>query len=181
MLQIHKVVVTYLDAENDEEKTVGNVQIKDVDDGTYICTYTAPKAGKYSVAVEFEGTFDGQPGPVRGSPFQATFLDGQPKDSNTMEGAGLMKFIRSSTTKVKEQCQNKLRGLKKKLGSDLEGLLKCKEVLFRVEEEAVATQLLVDTISTTFQYLKHDNGHVDREIKQIKEAGEGRGGKVRRT
>jgi hypothetical protein len=164
-------LITCLDAVNPEDKVVSNVHTKDVDDGTYVCSYTAPKAGKYSIDVYFEGTFDGQPGPVRGSPFQATFEDGQPQDSNTMEGAGMMKFIRASTTQLKDQCQNTLRGLKKKLTDDLEGVLKCKEVLFKVEEESAATQLLVDTVSTTLAYLKDHNGHVDREIKQIKEAG----------
>ncbi len=60
--------------------------ITDMGNGTYTATYTAPQPGKYSVSVRFTGTFGGNEGEIRGSPFLAEAVTTSTLDSGSPTG-----------------------------------------------------------------------------------------------
>ncbi len=60
--------------------------ITDMRNGTYTATYTAPQPGKYSVSVRFTGTFGGNEGEIRGSPFLAEAVTTSTLDSGSPTG-----------------------------------------------------------------------------------------------
>jgi len=64
-----------LPEETDPDELKVQVELYDNRDGTYLAQYTPPAAGEYKVYIEYMGTFDGEPGPVRGSPFSLTCVD----------------------------------------------------------------------------------------------------------
>ena len=57
-----------------------DVDFEDHSNGTYTVKYLLPKAGKYRVEIDFLGSFRGQPGPIRGSPFFVDSSEGMQTD-----------------------------------------------------------------------------------------------------
>jgi len=69
------------------------VMLSDEGDGTYLAEFEPSTAGEYKVHIEFNGTFDGPAGPIRGSPFTFVaqeayeYVQAHPKDFTYLEGA----------------------------------------------------------------------------------------------
>ena len=76
-----------------EEELKVLVMLSDEGDGTYLAEFEPSVAGEYKVHIEFNGTFDGPAGPIRGSPFTFTaqeayeYVQAHPKDFSYLEGA----------------------------------------------------------------------------------------------
>jgi hypothetical protein len=76
-----------------EEELKVLVMLSDEGDGTYIAEFEPSVAGEYKVYIEFNGTFDGPSGPIRGSPFTVVaqeayeYVQAHPKDFTYLEGA----------------------------------------------------------------------------------------------
>ena len=76
-----------------EEELKVLVMLSDEGDGTYLAEFEPTVAGEYKVHIEFNGTFDGPAGPIRGSPFTFVaqeayeYVQAHPKDFTYLEGA----------------------------------------------------------------------------------------------
>merc|ERR1712072_1663315 len=76
-----------------EEELKVLVMLSDEGDGTYIAEFEPTVKGEYKVYIEFNGTFDGPAGPIRGSPFTFVaqeayqYVEAHPKDFTYLEGA----------------------------------------------------------------------------------------------
>lgn len=147
---------------------MGEIDIADNEDGTYVVSYTAPKDEGYKINVEFMGTFEGEAGPIRGSPFHATFETGVPPENNTLDGPLVTQFVRSKTGNMLDFNNKSLRGLKKEVASgDLEALIKIKEHLRGVEQVKYETDYDLDTIKAMLLYQKAQGLNKDKDIKAL--------------
>ncbi|KAF1335381.1 Dynein heavy chain, partial [Globisporangium splendens] len=170
--------------------------IIDKNDGTYVVTFAAPKAGKYQLSVEFNGTFAGIAGPVRGSPFTIFFQ--QPTEENEarcmpplnsekdMDSSDLIRRLMANMNKRNGDLirrlmanMNKRNGefrrilidLRKDIPSNetdgLETLRKVKEIIRKLESEKEINHLILDQVRQLFGNIKEIGGHVDKELVEI--------------
>ena len=151
---------------------VEDIEVADNKNGTYTVSYTAPKADGYKVHVDFDGTFQGEAGPVRGSPFQATFIEGASPKNNTLDGPMVAAYIKERISSTKDFCNKTLRGLKKQVESgDLDQLIKTKEFLRSVDQRKVQNDYDLDTIKTMLEYIKQTGATggkgADRDLKAL--------------
>uniref|UniRef100_K3W732 AAA+ ATPase domain-containing protein n=1 Tax=Globisporangium ultimum (strain ATCC 200006 / CBS 805.95 / DAOM BR144) TaxID=431595 RepID=K3W732_GLOUD len=125
--------------------------IIDKNDGTYVVTFAAPKAGKYQLSVDFNGTFAGTAGPVRGSPFTIFFQ--QPTEEN------------------KARCMPPLNSEKDMDSSDLIRRLMANMNKRNGEFRRILIDLRKDIPSNETDGLetlrKKIGGHVDKELVEI--------------
>lgn len=150
---------------------IGDIDIQDNENGTYLVTYTAPKDDGYKIFVDFLGTFEGEAGPIRGSPFHASFATEVPPENNALQGPLVTQFIRSKTSDMLDFNNKSLRGLNKEVASgDLDALIKIKEHLRSVENAKFETDYDLDTIKSMLLYLKADGQSVDRDLKALQKA-----------
>jgi dynein heavy chain len=147
--------------------------VVDQGDGTYIVSYCCPTAGEFDVNVNFDGTFQGEAGAVRGCPFRVTQDDTSPEANNTLGGPLMLKSLKDSTRDVKDFSNTTLRNLRKEIPKgQLDPLIKVKQNLVFVENRKKEIDYAVDTTTAALNYLKNNGGHVDREIKAMSEAGD---------
>jgi dynein heavy chain len=149
---------------------VEDIEIVDNQNGTYLVTYTAPKADGYKVHIDFEGTFKGEAGPIRGSPFQATFVEGANAKNNALDGPMMAALVKDKISSTKDFCNKTLRGLKKTVPSgDLDELIKTKEHLRNVDQRKIQVDYDLDTTRTMLEYVKQSTGgkSADRDLKNL--------------
>lgn len=155
--------------------------IIDKNDGTYVVTFAAPKAGKYQLSVDFNGTFGGIAGPVRGSPFMITFQ--QPTEENKakcmpplssdkdMDSSDLIRRLMANMNKRNGEFRRILIDLRKDIPSNetdgLETLRKVKEIIRKLEAEKETNHLILDQVRQLFGNIKKTGGHVDKELVEI--------------
>ncbi|OQR88006.1 dynein heavy chain [Achlya hypogyna] len=155
--------------------------ITDKGDGRYIVTFIPPAAGKYSIHVAFEGTFDGVAGPIRGSPFACAFQP--PSDEmaircvpsiareDDFNSSDLVRKLYTDTTKRAGDYKRVLKELKADIPANdadgLEALKKIKDLVRKLETERAANQLLQEQTAHFFQYMKKSGGHVDKEAADV--------------
>ena len=106
----------------------------DNQNGDYVVTFEPPEAGEYEIAVTFEGTFNGEPGPLRGSPFLVSFEDHGHKEFNRMDGPLVTKHLRKQIGELDEFASSTLAGISVELKKgDFEGLIHVKEHLRNIK------------------------------------------------
>ena len=91
-------------------------EIHDQENGTYLIKMAYPSAGKYDVQVKFDGTFKGQAGHIRGSPFRIMSLTAGPDadgSMNDLNGGPVMNEIRRQIKETKTYSERSLNTLKK--------------------------------------------------------------------
>ena len=137
--------------EDGEDLRIQGVSIDDLCNGKYLVTYSAPYAGSYEIKVEFNGTFGGTAGPVRGSGVIVEFEEMALRDNNVMGGELVMKALRRDVeyllTFTKELSDGILVRVKDDswtIEEQIRVLVHVKEHLLRMEEETNDTNLLVD-------------------------------------
>ena len=154
--------------EDGEDLRIQGVSIDDLCNGKYLVTYSAPYAGSYEIKVEFNGTFGGTAGPVRGSGVIVEFEEMALRDNNVMGGELVMKALRRDVeyllTFTKELSDGILVRVKDDswtIEEQIRVLVHVKEHLLRMEEETNDTNLLVDRCEAIIQYLKDQGIPVD--------------------
>lgn len=155
--------------------------IRDKKDGTYIVTFSAPTSGNYMLSVDFDGTFNGIAGPVRGSPFNIIFQE--PTDENKakcmppltnekdLDSQEVTRRLMASMNKRNGEFRRLLVDLRKDIPNNetdgLETLRKVKEIIRKLESEKDANQLVLDQVRHHFSNLKKIDGHADKELTDI--------------
>ena len=98
-----------------EEGVSVQSKILDNEDGTYTVSYAVPEPGDYVVSVEFMGTFGGQEGHIRGSPFKVKLVEGVPKTNNKMTGPLTMERVKNDIKYLQQYTKSTYSGLRAKV------------------------------------------------------------------
>lgn len=162
----------------DEGETAVEARVVDSNDGNYEVIFTPPAAGTYNISVQFDGTFGGEPGHIRGSPFtlQVAEADASVKpvaiaNGKALDNQQIIQRISNSIEKSIRDYDATLAVLKKKIPENdedaLEAIIKIKGIMYRIDEEKVANKLFLDQTSQLLVYMKKVNANVDREIKLV--------------
>ena len=177
-----KVTICSARKNTDDETKGTEVKCKVVDaaDGNYEVSFVPPVPGAYDVHVDFDGTFGGPSGPVRGSPFTATFYDesADPAPLTMALGSGkaldspqVISKLKSSMDKCARVYDKNLAELKKALPSNeteaLGALIKIKGLLHEIDEEKAKNELYFDQVNTFLLYLKKNSSNVDTELALV--------------
>lgn len=159
--------------------------IEDKADGTYIVTFVPPQAGTWNISIVFNGTYNGQAGHIRGSPFQSTFMSSA--DASTSKRAGdlmppimsekefdnsdLVRTFMAGLNRRSTEYRRVLMDLRKEIPSHetngLDILRRTKETLGRLETEKAGNQLLLDQSRQWMTHLKRIGASVDKELGEI--------------
>jgi dynein heavy chain len=166
---------------------VEDVKIIDRQDGTYAVNYAVPKKGTYNITVEFMGTFAGLAGPIRGSPFNATFhpvptaeeiaadtgkkrktaADNITNDNNKMDGPLMMQYIEAQANALEVKMKNTMKKLTKKVAPGNRAELQTvKQTLKLVESEHADQAYTVDTCTSALEFLKDAYPKHAREVEK---------------
>ena len=93
------------------------VTCQDMENGTYEVAITYPAKGIYEVSIEFDGTFRGSAGHIRGSPYRIDVADGTAEGAdavtNDINGPLVMDHIRKQISDTKDYANRSLNALKK--------------------------------------------------------------------
>eukprot|EP00904_Undaria_pinnatifida_P003126 jgi/Undpi1/12814/HiC_scaffold_7.g02481.m1 len=146
--------------------------IQDNMNGTYAVTYTPSCPGEYRVSVEFLGTFQGIAGPIRGSPFSCSCVEGADVENNALNGPLMMSSIKDSTRELKDYSTKTLKGLKKNIPKDdRHELIKCKEYLKESEARRGELDLRIDANrAALFVLRKNGERNVERLLDTLDNA-----------
>jgi len=146
--------------------------IVDHNDGTYTVEYTPPKAGRYRIDVEFEGTFKGMEGAIRGSPFYPEAAEDVDESMNSLQGPLLMNAIRVATKGLKEFSDKSIKGMNKKANKeDVKTLIAVKEHLRNVAERTDELNTQIDINMASLNYMKRNGAEkVDSMISALESA-----------
>jgi dynein heavy chain len=157
----------------DEEKHI-NVDVEDMDNGTYVVTYVAPEAGGYEVAVEFAGTFGGIPGPIRGGPFLVEFADSVGRDNNLITGKLVNDKVRADIKELKRFTKKVNEGLSQPLDGEgwtaerrLNALISIKEDLLEVEMRMDEINYMIDRLNAILGFLKSQGANLSQLHTQL--------------
>eukprot|EP00937_MAST-01D_sp_MAST-1D-sp2_P001104 g1104.t1 len=166
--------VTITPHENSEDGGAASAihaDIQDRLDGTYVVQYDAPGVGSYEVAVDFMGTFGGEAGPIMGSPFFVTFVEGKKQRAadNTMAGSVLRNYIKKSTEDLAKEMRNLERDLSVKVAKGkLDDLLRVKKGLMSLQSRHDEQQYTLLTTRRALLYLRDTVGQrVDNELQHV--------------
>jgi len=141
-------------------------RITDNEDGTYMVSYAVAEPGDYSVSVEFMGTYGGQEGHVRGSPFHVTFKSGVPKTTNKLAGPLTMDKVKTDIKDLQRFTKSTHTGLRAKVPENsLDALLAVKEHLYTVQEREGEINLTIDRTRATIHWLAANGAAVGRNVE----------------
>jgi dynein heavy chain len=162
----------YEEKEEYEEMMI-EPQIIDQDDGTYLVTYTPPSPGMYQISIDFDGTFEGVAGSIRGSPFTAHVEEGGDPENGQVDGPVLLDYIKNKTKEIKDYCGRSIKDLKKPVGEDIvDPLLVVKSRLMDIEKNKRLMELHMDMMKSALQYLKtKKDASVDKLIDALDHVG----------
>jgi len=139
--------------------------IEDLDNGKYICRYTAPEEGDVEVKILFRDD-KGNMVPLRGSPYKASMRAGFKEADGRMVGEALKKFIAAEVKRLQELMQSTKNEIntkdKDKDMGNVKQLLKVKENVERTQAEQENINLQIDQLDESIKLML--------EHKKIKEA-----------
>ena len=166
------VEVVALDAEGKDPKEGGarleGVTVKDEENGRYIVTYMAPAAGLFKVKIEFQGSFKGIAGPVRGSPFTASFKDDGNKEANKMAGPLAWDAARDYIDLVTKVATTTLEGISKEVPADnLDVLLSVKNHLSSVGAREAEVRLKLDMAEGLLAQARRDGIKKPKDVDTL--------------
>ena len=148
-------------------------EIVDNNNGTYEVRYTALTEGQYHINVEFDGTFQGTPGHIRGSTFQAFAIvkDQSPKDNNALCGKVVQNHISSSIDTLKNFVSAAMKGVAKKVAKDdSKALISVKEHLKKIITQKDKYETSIAATRAHLLYLKRNKlkfPQLDKTLKQL--------------
>ncbi|CAM9153876.1 unnamed protein product [Ectocarpus fasciculatus] len=135
---------------------------EDCKDGTYVISWVPPAPGEYEISVDFQGTFGGVAGPVRGSPITARFQKGQPAENNTMSGPAMIKETTADINSLLQFATKAKEGIKRKIatGTDnnevFEVVVSVQRQLILFHERKEGMQLLMDRSLAVLAHLRKE-------------------------
>ncbi|CAM9198488.1 unnamed protein product, partial [Ectocarpus sp. 12 AP-2014] len=135
---------------------------EDCKDGTYVISWVPPAPGEYEISVDFQGTFGGVAGPVRGSPVTARFQKGQPAENNTMSGPAMIKETTADIKSLLQFATKAKEGIKRKIatGTDnsevFEVVVSVQRQLILFHERKEGMQLLMDRSLAVLAHLRKE-------------------------
>jgi len=137
------------------------VQVSDNDNGTYHVCFTAQSPGQYLVETEFQGTFGGSGGEVRGSGVFVTFEEFVPRSNNSMAGKLVAAALEQDISTLGQTTKSILTGVRAKPSdeswTDLENqhaLVAVKEHLNMIQNKKQEINLLIDRVGCILSQLK---------------------------
>ncbi|KAL8008331.1 putative AAA+ ATPase domain, dynein heavy chain region D6 P-loop domain, immunoglobulin-like protein [Plasmopara halstedii] len=157
------------------------VLIFDKNDGTYAVTFTPSRVGMYEISVDFNGTFGGISGPIRGSPFTAVFQHPSSENKSKslpplasqkdLDSPELIRRMMTTMNKRNGEYRRILVDLRKDIPTNatdgLETIRKVKETIHKLEMDKIANHLVLDQVRQLLMSIKKCGGHVDKEIAEI--------------
>ena len=155
------VVITMMEESEDAEPLrVGGVLVDDLENGTYHVSYIAKYVGKYTIDVDFMGTFGGKAGPLRGSGVSVQFSATAPRENNQMSGELVIQSLRNDIQFLAKFTDDISKNLLVRVRDDswsndeqIQVLMRIKEALLLIEGKGEDTSLLVDRSECTLNYL----------------------------
>eukprot|EP01032_Pedospumella_encystans_P015170 gene15170-17374_t len=152
------------DGEDSEPIRVAGILTEDLHNGKYLITYIAKYEGKYTVNVDFMGTFGGKAGPLRGSGLEISFNKTAPRENNLMSGDLVIKSLREDIKNLQEFTDQMSKNVLVRVRDDswsseeqINVLMRIKESLMIIESKADATTLLVDRSECILNYLLEES------------------------
>ena len=131
------------------------VTVDDLEDGLYKCTYTAPREQTYEIDVEFDGTFDGEVGPIRGSKWTVEFAGAFDRTVNKIAGPLMVQSLLDEIEALKALAEVTADALDEVVeADDLKSLLRVKECL-------AATRTRADEVRWRVEVCKAIMAHLD--------------------
>ena len=153
---------------NRDDASKVDVVVTDGDDGRYRVEYTAETAGQYEVSAQFEGTFEGLAGHIRGSPFVVAFENGVNRDRNKMEGSAVADSLRKALLDMNKFMKATMIGMQAKVSEDnVQTLLSVMEQLHNVGTRKEEIDLSLDQVRFTLDFLAKDGSNVGRQMDQL--------------
>jgi len=166
------VTVVKLQADGTEGKVpevVAEVAVHDEGTGRHLVTYTAPAGGSYRIAVEFDGTFGGPAGPIRGSPFNVHVVDGAApganKENNKFTGSLVWDTARELVEQGSATAKTTLDGISREVPADsLDLLLSVKNNLSNVAGKEAEVMLKFDVARAILGQLRKEGHRKEKDI-----------------
>jgi dynein heavy chain len=145
------------------------VTMTDDDTGRYLVGYTPPEPGTYKIDVTFDGTFGGHAGPVRGSPFMVTAVDGtehpHAKESNKFGSALVWDKARDLIEAASHTSKHILDGITREVPEDnLEVLLSVKNSLSGVVSKEAELRLESDVAQAILDQMRRDGSRKEKDV-----------------
>ncbi|KAL4164616.1 hypothetical protein KRP22_004480 [Phytophthora ramorum] len=148
-----------------------SLQIQDLLNGKYLVSYTVPSPGEYQVRIEFQGTFGGNAGPIRGSPYTATFDDIVTREMNLMTGKLVIDQVLHDLQGLQQSTRECNIGLEQPLSDPTwtpeqvtAALIRLKEHVFMVEKRGEAISLSIEELRAEIAFLKDAGIIVTKEL-----------------
>jgi dynein heavy chain len=147
---------------------VGDIDIKDNDDGTYLITYSVEDSAKYNLDIMYK---DNQ---LNGSPFSCTFKQGVAEDVNQLNGGPALERLTAEVAELSKFALTNKAGLAEEVkGGEGKKLLKVMGHLFDVKERSGDVRSKLDQNREYIAFLKkYHNVNKTRELSSLKEADE---------
>ncbi|KAE9123159.1 Dynein alpha chain, flagellar outer arm [Phytophthora fragariae] len=148
-----------------------SLQIQDLLNGKYLVSYTAPNPGEYHVKIEFQGTFGGNAGLIRGSPYTATFDDIVTREMNLMTGKLVLDQVLHDLQGLQQSTRECNIGLEQPLSDPTwtpeqvtAALIGLKEHVFMVEKRGEEISLSIEELRAEIAFLKDAGILVTKEL-----------------
>ncbi|KAF4321845.1 hypothetical protein G195_004924 [Phytophthora kernoviae 00238/432] len=148
-----------------------NLQIQDLLNGKYLVSYTVPNPGEYQVQIDFLGTFGGDVGPIRKSPYTATFDDIVTREMNLMTGKLVLDQVLHDLQTLQQSTRECNIGLEQPLSDPTwtpeqitAALIGLKEHVFMVEKRGEEISLAIEELRAEIAFLKDAGLIVTKEL-----------------
>lgn len=159
------VTITMIGAgEEGEDIRLSGIIVDDLENGRYLVTYKARFTGKYSIRVDFLGTFGGKAGELRGSNTIIEFTNKAPRENNQMAGDLVSSSLKADIAHLQKFTEEMSKTVLVKLKDDtwssdeqIQVLMKIKEALLEIESQAEHITFLVDRAECVINYLLEEN------------------------
>ena len=167
-------IVAYQHFDNEEgkkEKAEIKVDINDLDNGKYICQYSAQHEGEVVVQVDFKDD-KGRMVPLRGSPYKAQMTKGLKANDSQMTGDAMKKYIGAEIKRLQDLMTN-TRGeivTKDKDMFDVKVLLNVKENVERTQQDQEAINLQIDQLDESLKLFFENKKVNESQLKAFQKS-----------
>lgn len=146
--------------------------IHDMEDGTYIVHFAAPKPTTYEINIEYASSI--KPGPIIGSPFTVQFSKSATRDFNEMDGALVSDQVKNDLTYLNKTINECSTGLTNRVDDENwsedereAAIIAIKNHIHTVQAQSANIQFLIDRSQSVINFLRTINRPNDSLYKQI--------------
>lgn len=169
-----EIKVEQVNGQPDKSKVEVHHEIVDNNDGTYKVTYTPLLEGICCIDVRFKGTFNGLPGSIRGSEFEAYVThkkDKKEESEASLSGKVSQSHISCTIDHLKTFIAAAEKGIATKVGKDdLKALISVKEHLRKILKETTIHENSIAETRAHLLYLKRMKikfPQLEKTLKQL--------------